>query len=77
MGLTMVEKAEDQVNVALADVGTRYKRLQMTQEKLADQKLDTQEQMSDNEDVDIADAYINMTEAYDLYTGHCLLRQKF
>lgn len=69
MGLTMVEKAEDQVNVALADVGTRYKRLQMTQEKLADQKLDTQEQMSDNEDVDIADAYINMTEAYDLYTG--------
>ncbi len=55
--------------MALADVGTRYKRLQMTQEKLADQKLDTQEQMSDNEDVDIADAYINMTEAYDLYTG--------
>lgn len=69
MGLTMVDKAEDQVNVALADVGTRYKRLQMTEEKLTDQKLDTREQMSANEDVDIADAYINMTEAYDLYTG--------
>jgi len=69
MGLTMADKAEDQVNVALADVGTRYKRLQMTEEKLTDQKLDTREQMSSNEDVEIADAYINMTEAYDLYTG--------
>ena len=69
MGLTMVDRAEDQINVAVADVGTRYQRLELTYDKLTDQKLDTREQMSDNENVDIADAYINMTEAYDLYSA--------
>lgn len=69
MGLTMVDRAEEKIDVAVADVGTRYRRLEMTFDKLTDQKLDTREQMSDNEDVDIADAYINLTEAYDLYTS--------
>lgn len=67
MGLTMVNNAQDQINVALADVGTRYKRLQMTYDKLADDKIDTEERMSENEDVDIADAYINLTQADNLY----------
>lgn len=69
MGITTIQKAQDDINVAIADVGTRYDRLEMTSEKLMDDKVDTREKMSDNEDIDIADAYMNMTQAYDLYTA--------
>lgn len=66
-GLTMVDKAQDKLNVATADLGTRYKRLEMTYEKLQDQQTDTEEKLSNNEDVDIADAYINLSQADNLY----------
>lgn len=67
MGLTMVDNAQDILNVAIADVGTRSKRMELTYDKLSDQKVDTEEKMSDNEDVDIADAYINLSQADNLY----------
>lgn len=66
-GLTMVDTAQSQLNVALADLGSRYKRLELTYDKLSDQKIDTEEKMSENEDIDIADAYINLTQADNLY----------
>lgn len=67
MGLTMVDNAQETLNVAVADLGTRYNRLQLTYEKLSDQKIDVEEQMSNNEDVDLSDAYINLTQADNLY----------
>lgn len=67
IGLTMVDRAQEKLNVAIADLGTRYDRLNLTYEKLSDQALDIEEQMSNNEDVDISDAYINLTQADNLY----------
>lgn len=66
-GLTMVDNAQETLNVALAKLGTRYNRLQLTNDKLSDQKLDTEEQLSNNEDIDIYDAFINLTQADNLY----------
>ena len=60
-GLTMVNKCEATLNVAVAELGAKYNRLQMTQDRLSDEKL------SNNEDMDIADAVIGLTQADNLY----------
>lgn len=67
IGLSMVDRAQEKLNVAIADLGTRYDRLNLTYEKLSDQAIDLEEQLSNNEDVDISDAYINLTQADNLY----------
>lgn len=66
-GLTMVDKTQAQLNVALAELGSRYNRFELTFDKLSDQRIDTEQKLSDNEDVDLADAYINLTQADNLY----------
>jgi flagellar hook-associated protein 3 FlgL len=67
IGLSMVDSTQETLNVALADLGTRYNRLELTYDKLSNQKVDVEEQLSNNEDVDISDAYINLTQADNLY----------
>lgn len=67
MGLTMVDVTQDQLNVANADLGARHNRLNLTYDKLLDQSVDTEEKLSNNEDIDIADAYINLNQADLLY----------
>ena len=66
-GITMVDVAQNTLNVALADLGSRYNRLELTYDKLSDQRVDTEQKLSENEDVDLADAYINLTQADNLY----------
>lgn len=66
-GLTMVDEAQSKLNVSLSELGSKYNRLELTYEKLLDQQLGTEERLSNNEDVDIADAYINLTQADNLY----------
>ena len=41
--------------------------MQMTQDRLSDEKTDTEEKLSNNEDMDIADAVIGLTQADNLY----------
>ncbi len=66
-GLSMVDRTQDILNVAIADLGSRYNRFELTDDKLGDQMIDTEKKLSNNEDVDIADAYINLTQADNLY----------
>ena len=66
-GLTMVNKCEATLNVAVAELGAKYNRLQMTQDRLSDEKTDTEEKLSNNEDMDIADAVIGLTQADNLH----------
>lgn len=66
-GITMVSNSKDKLNVAFADLGSRYNRLQLTADKLEDQSIDTEEKLSNNEDMDLADVYINLSEADYLY----------
>lgn len=66
-GLTMVDKVQQVLNVAISDLGARYNRLELTYDKLLSQQLTTEEQLSDNEDIELSDAIINLTEADNLY----------
>ncbi len=65
--ITTCQNAKDDLNVALADHGSRYNRMSMTKSKLEQQQIDTEEAKSDNEDADLGEAYVNFSEADLLY----------
>ncbi|MBO5488893.1 MAG: hypothetical protein J5972_03200 [Eubacterium sp.] len=65
--ITTFQNQKNDLSVALADHGSRYNRMQMTKSKLETQKIDTDEAKSENEDVDLGEAYINFSEADLLY----------
>ena len=67
MGLTMVDTASQVLDVAVADLGAKYNRTQLTYNKLLDNKVIAEEQLSNNEEMDISDAIINLTQADNLY----------
>lgn len=67
MGLTMVDETERIINVADAELGAKYNRMRLTYNRLLDEQTDTEERLSNNEDMDIADAIINLTQADNLY----------
>lgn len=65
--ITTCQKSQDELNIALADHGSRYNRMKMTKVKLEQQELDTEDAKSENEDADLGEAYINFSEADLLY----------
>lgn len=67
MGLTMVDTTSQILDVAVADLGAKYNRTQLTYNKLLDNKVISEEQLSNNEEMDISDAIINLTQADNLY----------
>lgn len=66
-GLTMVDNAQDKVSVAISELGAKYKRSQLTYDKLLDEETSTEDKLSNNEDVSFEDVYINLTQANNLY----------
>ena len=67
MGLTMVDTTAQTLDVATADLGAKYNRTQLTYNKLLDNRTIAEEQLSNNEEMDISDAIINLTQADNLY----------
>ena len=67
IGLTMVDNVEAQLNIAIADLGAKYNRTQLTYDKLLDTRLDTEDKLSENEGVELPDVFINITQANNLY----------
>lgn len=67
MGLTMVDTTAQILDVAVADLGAKYKRTQLTYDKLLDNVTIAEEQLSNNEEMEISDAIINLTQADNLY----------
>lgn len=65
--ITTCQNSQEELNIALADHGSRYNRLKMTKVKLEQQELDTEDAKSENEDADLGEAYINFSEADLLY----------
>lgn len=65
--LTGIQKYQKEINTSLSDLGARYSRLKLTESKLDDLKVSYQDLLSENEDVDIGEAYIKYTEADLLY----------
>lgn len=68
-GLTMIDNTQSQLNDALANHGSRYSRLELTYNKLIEQQDDFEDMLSNNEDIDLAEAAINLTTAQNLYNA--------
>ncbi|MBP1753965.1 MAG: hypothetical protein H6Q59_363 [Firmicutes bacterium] len=68
-GITSSSKEQDRVNVAVADLGSRYVRLNLTEDRLSSQKVDFEELLSNNEDVDITETIIKYSAAETIYNA--------
>ncbi len=68
-GITITEQEQEVLNVATADMGGRYKRLQLTQSRLSDQQVDFEELLSNNEDADLVDTIIKYSAAETVYNS--------
>jgi flagellar hook-associated protein 3 FlgL len=68
-GISVSNAEQDNVNTALADLGSRYVRLQLTENRLSNQKTDFTDLLSKNEDVDIVDTIIKYNSAMNIYNA--------
>ena len=68
-GLTAMDKEEDKVNVAVADIGTRYRRAELTQDRLSTQQTEFTDLLSQNEDADLVDTIVNYNAANTVYNA--------
>ena len=68
-GIKISNQQQDMVNTAVADLGSRYVRLELTENRLSSQKIDVEELLSENEDVDIVETVIKYQSAQTLYNA--------
>ena len=68
-GISITEQEQETLNVAIADIGGRYKRLQLTESRLSDQQVDFEELLSNNEDADLVDTIIKYSAAETVYNS--------
>ncbi len=68
-GITITEQQQEVINVAVADLGGRYNRLQLTESRLSDQQVDFEELLSNNEDADLVDIIIKYSSAETVYNS--------
>lgn len=68
-GIAATENEQEVVNIALADLGGRYNRLQLTDSRLSDQQVDFEDLLSRNEDVNLADIIIQYSAAMTVYNS--------
>lgn len=68
-GIGKSEKYQSDLNIAIADLGSRYARLELTQSRLETEKIDSTELLSNNEDADLVDTFINLTSANNIYNA--------
>ena len=68
-GITVSANAEDIVNKATADLGSRGVRLDLTESRMQDQQVTFTDLMSSNEDADLADTIINLSSAENVYNA--------
>ncbi len=68
-GIGVTEREQEGVNIAVADLGGRYKRLELTSSRLSDQQVDFEDLLSQNEDADLVDTIIKYTSAQTVYNS--------
>lgn len=68
-GLTVTKDYQKVVSIAIADAGSRYVRLELTEDRLSQQLVDTKELMSKNEDVNMAEVIIAYQSASAIYNA--------
>ncbi len=68
-GITTSHAEQDRVNVAVADLGSRYVRLELTEDRLSSQQTDFTDLLSTNEDADLAETIIKYSTAEMTYNA--------
>ena len=68
-GISVSNSEQDRVNVAVADLGSRSVRLDLTEDRLSSQKTDFEDLLSTNEDVDMAETIIKYGSAETIYNA--------
>lgn len=68
-GITATAKEQDKVNTAVADLGSRYVRLELTENRLSNQRVDFEDLLSKNEDADIAETIVKYGAAEVIYNA--------
>ncbi len=68
-GMTVSSAEQNRLNVAISDLGSRYVRLELTEDRLSSQKVDFTDLLSTNEDVDLADTIIKYGAAETIYNA--------
>ena len=68
-GITGSNVEQDRVNVAVADLGSRYVRLELIESRLSIQKTDFTELLSTNEDADLVDTIVKFNSAQTIYNA--------
>ncbi len=66
-GITWMQDHQETVDIAIADVGNRMSRLDLTKERLQDQKTNFTDLKSSNEDIDLEEVVINYSSAELVY----------
>lgn len=69
VGLTTTTNVQSQINIAMADLGSRYNRLELTEDRLSSQQVDFTEMINDNDGVDLEEAIINYSSAETTYNA--------
>lgn len=67
--ITNFDNYMEQVNIALTNVGSMEKRLDLTKTRVENQKMTVEELQSNNEDRDISDIIIDYYASYNAYTA--------
>ena len=68
-GITQTQEQQDLVGEAIADIGSRYVRLELTESRLSIQQVDFTELLSQNEDADLVDTIINFMSQETIYNA--------
>jgi flagellar hook-associated protein 3 FlgL len=67
--LTEVTNQQTQMNVAIADLGSRYARLELTESRLSSEQSEYEDLLSKNEDADIVDTVVRLNSQETIYNA--------
>lgn len=67
--LTEIAAQQNAMNVAIADLGSRYTRLELTESRLSAEQGDFEDLLSSNEDADIVDTIIKLKSQESIYNA--------
>lgn len=67
--MTVASSCQDRINGAIADLGARYTRLQMTESRLSDQQIEFEDLLSNNEDADMVETIVKYNSYEMIYNA--------
>lgn len=67
--LTSMKNQQETVNTAIADLGSRYVRLELTSSRLSTEQIDFEELLSGNEDANLVDTIIKFKSQETIYNA--------